>query len=76
MDVDTEHDNYLVGLDESKEPGILSVETSSSKRAGKNFVYRALLRTARVSRRFLIFCVFRPLTSLCAHVRRMLQWRA
>lgn len=46
----TEHDNYLVGLDESKEPGILSVETTSSKRVGKQFVYRALLRTARVPR--------------------------
>lgn len=46
----TEHENYLVGLDESKEPGILSVETTSSKRVGKQFVYRALLRTARVPR--------------------------
>jgi hypothetical protein len=40
----------LVGLEESKEPGILSVETTSSKRVGKQFVYRALLRTARVPR--------------------------
>lgn len=49
-----EHENYLVGLEESKEPGILSVETTSSKRVGKQFVYRALLRTARGDERFLV----------------------
>jgi len=43
-----EHDNYLVALEDGKEPAILSVESSSAKRQGKKLVYKAILRTARV----------------------------
>jgi hypothetical protein len=70
----TEHENYLVGLDESKEPGILSVETTSSKRVGKQFVYRALLRTARVPRpRFDSPCVRRVSCVVCVLSAWMVQ---
>jgi len=68
-----EHDNYLVALEDGKEPAILSVESSSAKRQGKKLVYKAILRTARGDERFLVQgpnANKKPKKPKIAHIRR------